>query len=171
MLTCLLLASSFRWLLPIPPHPTRATVSVSGLPTAGAATAIAAAPAADDLRNVRRVVDMAAPGEGEPRPQGRRCGWKTPPALRPGFAGSRTELIQHVLRDADDGGVVAAKAVAPVGGSHGDDRPAASVRPDDRVARATLLPLLVPLAVVRVPPCGTSRQHHEVLRRSVSVGG
>src|SRR5437868_5440050 len=69
------------------------------------------------------------------------------------------------------GGVVAAEAVGPVGAADGHHRPAAGVRADDGVAGPALLPLLVPLAVVRVPPGGAGGEHLEVLGRAVLVRG
>src|SRR5439155_1148854 len=85
--------------------------------------------------------------------------------------GSLPELVQHVLRDAGNVRVVAAKAETPVGAANGDHRSAASVGADDRVADAALLPLLVPLAIVGVPLRGRSGEHLEVFRSAVGVRG
>src|SRR4051794_20964253 len=134
MWTDLFGARSLRWLEPMPPGPMSAMESLS-CPTAAGAAAGTATAAADALRKERRV------GMGGLR--GRGC---------EAASGLATESIQHVLRDAHNGGVVAAQAVAPVGAADGDHGAAVPVDAEHGVARTALLPLLVPLAVVRVPP-------------------
>src|SRR5262245_6010845 len=100
MVSCLFLARRFRWFLPMPPQPMSATVSFSGWAIAGATPAAAsvAAPAADDLRNVRRVV-MAGLREG--MANGRRepvGGFRSD---QPAHAGrlSIADHVQHAGRD------------------------------------------------------------------------
>src|SRR5205823_14768077 len=60
--TRLVWARMWRWFLPIPPHPTRATGTVSGRAAAGAGVGTIPA-AAEAFRNARRVVLAALRGK------------------------------------------------------------------------------------------------------------
>src|SRR5262245_40163366 len=124
-------------------------VILSGAATAGAdaGTASAAAEAADDWRNERRVVMAVGGVRGLANPDREGGGGVNPtPSLTVGIRpDSLSQLVEDVLGDPNDRGVVAAEAVAPVGGADRDDRAAAGVSAEDGVARAALLPFLVPL--------------------------